>query len=434
MTLLYRAITYLFLMIIPCLANQQGKLAFAPLVLKYGRSLAINQARINPPLIFDFISVSYMVGRLGVYILTPTGVQMYLRDPLPTNYPRELNLFEWYMKQGWKFEPLYGKSDGKPDAVGFVAFHQRLNQIIICLRGSKDEADWITNFQLFFAPQQGFGQVHAGFARKVASFRKNLFNVLNAFLNRPGVDKYQTSFLVIGHSQGGGLAEITALRVVNYCKEIFGPKYNNAVFNRVILYALSAPRVFDQQGVDNANRILGKDNIIRHNIEGDLVPFSTPTNRVLALIRRLPQAVKQPLVTWLAEKAHTSERDMWIFINSKGYGTGLGYLLYQPLPNAAFKTSFNPERIQEILSNPNLTNPQRAARIGISLVAPVHMGSVKFGGGEGFFYDSGVPNATLNDLNAWLNRRWIRRTLINPAISSTKNMLRWPLTLGRRAN
>jgi hypothetical protein len=193
--------------------------------------------------------------------------------------------------------------------------------IAVVLRGSQGEdfqpgsgmlgASWATNYDA--VPENvrveefGFeGSMHAGYTTKVRSFnfihdeiaqmvsRGEIENPLHSedldficsltssiaciISQVPKDELHKIRFVVTGHSQGGGLAQVT----LPYLIQIFGNEFralpnfiDNISTPRFFGYFLSAPRVAaDKYTVTNYTEFVGYDNMINHFAFRDIVTMA----------------------------------------------------------------------------------------------------------------------------------------------------------------
>ncbi|MDR3273998.1 MAG: hypothetical protein LBS87_01530 [Puniceicoccales bacterium] len=189
------------------------------------------------------------------------------------------------------------------DYPGFVAYRTDYGHgddtiwIVVVLRGSQGEdfqpfggmlgSSWITNLSVGTAslPAKDFpfsGDVHSGYLNKMLACGISMKNSINEALESIGQDNFhRVKFVVTGHSQGGGLAQIALPMIIKEFSYIYanGKAHGNFEFKnnktpRFFGYFMSAPRVScGQKTADTFTKYIGKYNMIRHGAHGDIVPM-----------------------------------------------------------------------------------------------------------------------------------------------------------------
>lgn len=180
------------------------------------------------------------------------------------------------------------------DYPGFVALLQRKNIppiIAIVFRGSQSSSfeplngilgpSWLTNFsarKMECPPSINLDKAlfHKGFLEKYLSTRLNIIsNIINLWKKIPKNQREQTRFIITGHSQGAALTIPAALDLTkNFLPKLFKREFSNIETPRLFVYALSGPNVVgNQETKDMINKIVGRDNIIRHSSVFDIVTY-----------------------------------------------------------------------------------------------------------------------------------------------------------------
>jgi hypothetical protein len=214
-----------------------------------------------------------------------------------------------------------GKFAPEIDFPGYVAtLRSRQHHVItVVLRGSQGEdfqpksgllsASWATNYDagpLEVDPElYGFsGRMHGGYLTKINScnlpreefeqmvaereinnplqlgadldFIYTLFESIQSAIEQiPEDERCNIRFVVTGHSQGGGLAQIVLPLIINQFRWAIPGFIDNITTPRFFGYFLSAPRVAaDQETVDNYNALVGYDNMINHFAFRDVVTMA----------------------------------------------------------------------------------------------------------------------------------------------------------------
>ncbi|MDR2720817.1 MAG: hypothetical protein LBB15_00820 [Puniceicoccales bacterium] len=188
------------------------------------------------------------------------------------------------------------------DYPGFVAYRTDYGSddgiiwLAIVLRGSQGEdfqpfsgmlgSSWITNFSAGAANLDKInfpfeGEVHSGYLNKVLACKISMYNAVNQALESIGQDNfYRVRFVVTGHSQGGGLAQIALPMIIKEFSYIYednhgtNSEFKNDETPRFFGYFMSAPRIACGKSTTKSfNKYTGKHNMIRHSAHGDVVPM-----------------------------------------------------------------------------------------------------------------------------------------------------------------
>ena len=191
------------------------------------------------------------------------------------------------------------------DYPGFVAYLPREDErpplIAVVFRGSQSKTfqplggilgpSWLTNFSaakgIFpegISGSEGLAGAcfHEGYLRKYLSARINILaHIESMLLKVPETDRENTRIIFTGHSQGAGVALPAALDVTYVLgKKHFGADFDNKVTPRFFVYALSGPNsTGDSDTKALMNKVIGRDNIIRHNSLFDIVTYACPGKR-----------------------------------------------------------------------------------------------------------------------------------------------------------
>ncbi len=202
----------------------------------------------------------------------------------------------------WEFEGMTGKGNTVHDTPGFVAYNKQTNNMTVILRGSQTREDdigspdWAVNYDAGHIPSPFGGTVHRGYYNRMLTIMPNIKIIMKALIEHMEADeKSNLKITVSGHSQGGGLASIALPMITEMLEKtkILGKEFNNSEDNVVRGYLLSSPRVFaGEEARERIHRTIGKDNIIRQqvigNILADPVPLATPGKTLTALISLIP--------------------------------------------------------------------------------------------------------------------------------------------------
>lgn len=182
------------------------------------------------------------------------------------------------------------------DYPGFIAYSTDADPsgsiiwVAVVLRGSQGEefqpangmfgGSWVTNYNAGpailnkkFFPFDGYA--HSGYLNKILSCNISMRNAINQALTEIGRENFpRIRFIVTGHSQGGGLAQIALPLIIHEYGYIYDDQFKNTKTPRFFGYFMSTPRAIS--GKDTAKSYLdyvGEDNVIRHQVYGDVVPM-----------------------------------------------------------------------------------------------------------------------------------------------------------------
>jgi hypothetical protein len=204
---------------------------------------------------------------------------------------------------GWKilrgiispFVP--GDSSVEVDYPGFVAYktdfyaNDDIIWLVVVLRGSQGEdfqplngmlgSSWITNYSAGaadiptdFLPFKG--KMHSGYLNKMMACRISMNNSINEALSQIGEDNFhRVRFIITGHSQGGGLAQVALAMIIKNFSYIYGDsEFDNNKTPRFFGYFMSSPCILCGKKTTAAYKeTIGEDNMIRHESNGDIVPM-----------------------------------------------------------------------------------------------------------------------------------------------------------------
>lgn len=201
-------------------------------------------------------------------------------------------LFEEDRKKGWEIYPFIGKTGGTyPDVPGVVAYHRADALLVVALRGSQNNADWISNMDSIKADQKIHklnipGTLHRGFAIKVQQLQESLFAKIHGILTTLSADERErVSYFVSGHSKGAALAHLTGVVLAEELKQYYGSSYDNTYSNKVQVFRLSSPRtVGNKEAYHYTTGVLGKHNDIHQYVQGDPVTVLPPGHIVESVV------------------------------------------------------------------------------------------------------------------------------------------------------
>ncbi|MDE6432421.1 MAG: hypothetical protein K2L13_03435 [Opitutales bacterium] len=184
------------------------------------------------------------------------------------------------------------------DYPGFVAYSTDSDPtgsiiwLAVVLRGSQGEnfqpgdgmfgGSWVTNYnagpsELHKEFYPFTGQAHSGYLNKILSCNISMRNAINAALRKIGQENFsKVRFVVTGHSQGGGLAQVALPIIIHEYGYIYNGKgtFKNSETPRFFGYFMSTPRaICGKDTADAYIKYVGADNMIRHQAYGDVVPM-----------------------------------------------------------------------------------------------------------------------------------------------------------------
>ncbi len=164
--------------------------------------------------------------------------------------------------------------------------------MVVVFHGSINNADWFTNYEalpadLSDAQYTDFnleGKVHRGFLRKYSTASQELMNLIDNRLETLSTEqRKQIKIYVTGHSQGAALAQLATAHLIQHLSSRHPDLLSDSLaeregktnvgVNRVNGWFLGAPAVFDRVvGKSFVEKRVGRNNMIRQNVRGDLVP------------------------------------------------------------------------------------------------------------------------------------------------------------------
>jgi len=103
--------------------------------------------------------------------------------------------------------------------LAFVGFDQLRNEIIVSFRGSHNIPNWIDDFDTISISYPGVknGEVHRGVYQSwLEDLYPYVMPAVKSIMNR----KKEVNVVVSGHSLGGALAQVAALAIYDYAKQI----------------------------------------------------------------------------------------------------------------------------------------------------------------------------------------------------------------------
>jgi lipase (class 3) len=217
-----------------------------------------------------------------------------------------------YLSKGWEIKPftgLSGKDLSHDDLMGFIAFNPRKKFMVVVYHGSQDSHDWGINFDIARTTADAVndevsaalgvtttlnipGTFHKGFAKKYLTSQQNVIDIMDTFIEKmPEEDIDDLIIVVTGHSQGAALAQVAVADLAgNFGEQLFGEGFRNKDDNNFFGYFISAPRVFDnkKKSWKWATKKIGRHNMIRQNVQGDLVTIGPLSKEHGDILKKIP--------------------------------------------------------------------------------------------------------------------------------------------------
>ena len=317
--------------------------------------------------------------------------------------------FQSLENQGWEFTVFEGETgslekETVKDDRGFVAYHAESNKFAVIFHGSRCGKDWDANFDSSKVEDRSIGlnlngaKLHRGFGHAVASSIKGYTDILRRYKDKI---TSKTEIFVSGHSQGAAVAQVALAELTNnFGKEVYGSNFDNKVRNNFKGFVLSAPRTFAKESCGIIEDIVGKDNIIRQNVWGDLVP-QTGFKRVNGFVKSVINgidATSQFIDTWITKKYNP--------LRAITHGFAKGSLAKHIEDSTGYRTvgHLALDYSSDVMERKGWDDVKQAWNkgdyVGIlkTLAAPMHYGSTSRGGCA---FD---PDMVGKDTNAMLNQ------------------------------
>jgi len=142
---------------------------------------------------------------------------------------------------------------------GYVA--REAGTLYVIFRGTETPEEWVRNLQVTLVPYEGYGNVHAGFHQRYASFRDRVLALAGASRDK---------IVCAGHSLGASYATFAAIEIERVLKKKVSA-----------LYTFASPRIGDGAFADAFNRDFGGRSFRVVNTS-DVVPSLPPPCPVFA--------------------------------------------------------------------------------------------------------------------------------------------------------
>jgi hypothetical protein len=141
------------------------------------------------------------------------------------------------------------------------------NEVILAYRGTKTLGNLVTDINCIFATSSFInkGRVHCGFYRSFQDSWDNIYKEINNYAKSQNLKVEDLNVNVTGHSMGGAVAKIAALRL-----------YNVAGVRNINVATFGDPRAFDIIASQSYNEALGDRTIRVTQHRVDPVPAVAP--------------------------------------------------------------------------------------------------------------------------------------------------------------
>jgi hypothetical protein len=231
-------------------------------------------------------SILYQAGFTKEHILEMANYAKlsYCNDPIHADYATERSklidagykTFENLQNDGWKILPVYSAAQQKAKSFGVsnqndvpaAYIFTRGNKVVIAYHGTRSRQDVATDINAAFTIPDylpnGY-RVHAGFSHALEESWDDLYVKLQQHLKQNNLSINDVEFDITGHSMGGALAKLAALRL-NQCSGI----------NKIKVATFGDPRVLASETAELYNKELGHQTlrIVQHY--RDPVPMVGP--------------------------------------------------------------------------------------------------------------------------------------------------------------
>lgn len=120
--------------------------------------------------------------------------------------PEDLLGYEYALRKGASFQPSY-----------YVALDRKRNAIVLSIRGTWSLYDAITDLVCEYMPWKG-GLVHSGMLASAQWFYTNIIPQIFRYIHHHKLEL--KSFIITGHSLGGGTASLLTMMVADHIQEL----------------------------------------------------------------------------------------------------------------------------------------------------------------------------------------------------------------------
>lgn len=168
------------------------------------------------------------------YIMAKICEFSYLNKSKDSRFPHTQKILDNLKRIDVRFLKVHGFNLFGSQAI--IVEHQKFNAV--CFRGTDEGGDWIKNLSLISTSLSGYS-VHSGFKAALDNVYSTIRNRLHSVQEKP--------MYITGHSLGGAMAVIFALRLVLACSKFEA------------LYTFGQPRVFKRGSAQKFwSRVKGK--------------------------------------------------------------------------------------------------------------------------------------------------------------------------------
>jgi hypothetical protein len=169
--------------------------------------------------------------------------------------------FSEFEQEGYKIIPF----STSYDHAGYLFIKDK--EVTIAYHGTKTLGDLLTDINAILIPSSFVpGRAHLGFHNGFTSSWDDIYIKLNEYAKEQNISVKDFHFNVTGHSMGGAIAKIAAIRL----EKIVGA-------NEIKVATFGDPRVFDVIAADNYNKTALVDTTIRvTEHHSDLIPALCP--------------------------------------------------------------------------------------------------------------------------------------------------------------
>lgn len=176
--------------------------------------------------------------------------------------------------KGYQGDKVFFRYGGMPECyVTYTTSATGKPVITVAFRGSKElvldhlQTNAQGNFgDNFYSHGNVQGTVHKAINQRYLQSRDGIMEVISSLLEAHGKTISGVKVVVTGHSLGGGLATVAA---ADLKQRLAAPKFDLVTFN--------APRIFNSVAAEAAEKILGKEHMIRVTREGDPISQLGPS-------------------------------------------------------------------------------------------------------------------------------------------------------------
>lgn len=185
------------------------------------------------------------------YITAKICELSYLNESKNSHFPHTQKILSQLKQMDIRFTKVHGFNINGSQAV--IVEHHNYN--VLCFRGSDQTSDWVKNARFISTKDFGYS-LHRGFKEAV----DDLYSMVRNRLYSVG---HRKPLYITGHSLGGAMAVICAMRFSEPCIKFAG------------LYTFGQPRVFKNGSAQKFGRVV-KGKYFRYENNNDAVPHLPP--------------------------------------------------------------------------------------------------------------------------------------------------------------